>query len=68
MMANMIPAGKDWPGEWERIPSGVDVTLIEENLRLTPTERVEKMLRLLRLVEEIRKECAGRQTDHPDSG
>ena len=29
------------------IPSGVDETLIAENLRLTPTERVEKLQRML---------------------
>ena len=38
----------------EKIPSGVDVTLIEENLRLTPTERVEKMRRVLEFVEAAR--------------
>jgi len=31
-----MPSGKDWPGEWADVPSGVDVTQIEENLRLTP--------------------------------
>jgi hypothetical protein len=38
-----------------RCPSGVDVTLIIENLRLAPTERLEKMLRFLEFVQELRR-------------
>jgi hypothetical protein len=37
----------------ERIESGVDVTLIEENLKLTPTERLERMEAMLRMLEEM---------------
>ena len=36
----------------ERIPSGVDETLIDENLKLTPTERLEKMCRVLEFIED----------------
>jgi hypothetical protein len=36
------------------IPSGVDVTLIDENLRLTPTERVERMRKVLEFLEDAR--------------
>ncbi|MBI4540165.1 MAG: hypothetical protein HY704_11725 [Gemmatimonadetes bacterium] len=39
---------------FERIPSGVDTTLIEENLRLTATERLENMRRVLRFVQGVR--------------
>ena len=33
----------------------VDRTLIRENLKLTPDERMKKMLSMLRLVEEVRR-------------
>jgi hypothetical protein len=33
----------------------VDRTLIRENLRLTPSERVEKMISVLRFLEEVRQ-------------
>jgi len=48
-----MASGKDWPGEWADLPSGVDVTLIEESLRLTPTERLEKLQRFLEFHEEL---------------
>ena len=38
----------------ERIPSGVDGTLVAENLRLTPTERIEQMVALLALMDDLR--------------
>ena len=37
---------------------GVDETLIEENLRRTPTERLERMMEMVRFIEENR---AGRR-------
>jgi hypothetical protein len=37
-----------------RIDSGIDVTQIEANLRLTPTERLERMEAVLRELEEMR--------------
>ncbi len=37
----------------------VDRTLLRENLRLTPDQRVRKMIEALRLVEEVRR--AGRE-------
>ena len=40
------------------LPSGVDVSQLVENLRLTPTERIEKLQRLLEAVEALR---AGRR-------
>lgn len=38
----------------EQIPSGVDVSLLERNLALTPTERVLNMVRILELREAAR--------------
>lgn len=36
------------------VDPGVDATLLEENLRRTPTERIERMLSMLRLAEDLR--------------
>ncbi len=33
----------------------VDRTLLRENLKLTPTERIEKMIAVHRFVEELRE-------------
>ena len=41
---------------------GIDRTLLRENLRLTPAERVEKMIAALRFAEAVR---ASRQTTTP---
>lgn len=38
----------------EAYKPGIDRTLLRENLRLTPTQRVEKMIAALRLAEELR--------------
>jgi hypothetical protein len=45
---------------WDReilkhYPSGVDVTQIEERLRLSPTERLEKMRGFLKFLEGARR-------------
>jgi hypothetical protein len=40
-----------------RIDSGVDVTQIEENLRRSPTERLERMEAMLRAVKEMRDDA-----------
>lgn len=39
-----------------RIESGIDVTQIEENLKLTPTERLERMESVVRELEEMREQ------------
>jgi hypothetical protein len=39
---------------WEMLPSGIDPTLIAANLKLTPSERIEKMVNALAAVEKIR--------------
>ncbi len=43
------------------LPKGVDESQLAENLRLTPTERVEKMLAMVAFIEEHR----GRARDSP---
>lgn len=53
--ARMLDSDKTWDQRiLELIPAGVDATLIDENLRLTPTERVEKMRRALDFIESAR--------------
>lgn len=42
-------------GFGEQDENGVDVSLLRANLRLTPTERVEKLLRGLALAREIQR-------------
>lgn len=42
----------------DHLPPGVDVTLIEESLKLTPTERIERMVELLKTMEALQQ--AGR--------
>lgn len=43
----------------EKYKLDVDRTLIRENLKLTPTERLEKLMALQRFAEELRR--AGRE-------
>ena len=38
----------------EAYKGGIDRTLLRENLRLTPAERVDKMIRALRFAEAVR--------------
>ncbi len=38
------------------LPAGIDVTLIEERLALAPTQRLERMIAVLRLIDEARTE------------
>jgi len=48
-------AERPWTDEiLDKIPSGVDVSQIEECLRLTPTERLERMRRFLLSLETAR--------------
>lgn len=55
------PREKTWYERiFEVVPSGVDETLIEENLKLTPTERVENMRRTLQFIEDARAAYADR--------
>jgi hypothetical protein len=45
---------------FDRIESGVDRTLLAENLPLTPTERLERMRKVLEFVEGARAALANR--------
>ena len=42
-------------GYGEQDENGVDLSLLRTNLKLTPTERIEKMRRSLMLVQEVRR-------------
>jgi hypothetical protein len=54
-------------GYGEQDENGVDLSLLRRNLRLTPTERVERMLRASDLVKELgRAGTAIRRKTHPD--
>ncbi|HYH46109.1 MAG TPA: hypothetical protein VEG34_10510 [Thermoanaerobaculia bacterium] len=45
-----------WASEiLKRYPSGVDESQLEERLRLTPTERLERMRRFLEFLEEVKR-------------
>lgn len=37
----------------EKVDFGIDITLLEENLRLTPTERLEQLVRMIAFSEEL---------------
>jgi hypothetical protein len=48
-------SGKTWDQRiLERIDPGIDATLIEENLRRTPTERLRRMQEMARFLEAAR--------------
>ena len=38
-----------------RMPSSIDPTQIEESLRRTPTERIERMRRFAEFLDEVRR-------------
>jgi hypothetical protein len=43
----------------ERYKKDVDRTLLRENLKLPPSQRLEKMISVLGFVEEVRRSRAG---------
>jgi len=47
--------GPEWAAA---IEAGVDVSLLVENLRLSPTERLEQLQRMTELYEELRPKGA----------
>jgi hypothetical protein len=56
----MTPAQWDWfqrytRGFGDQDENGIDLSLLRENLKLTPTERVLRLQRALRLEWEIRR-------------
>lgn len=54
--------GPDWEAA---IDAGVDVSLLMENLELTPTERIEQLQRMTELYEALRPK--GMADDAADS-
>ena len=47
--------GRGWQDDIiEKLPSGVDVAQIDEWLRLSPTERLERMSEFLKSIERAR--------------
>lgn len=56
-------ADKTWDERvFERVEPGVDPTIIRENLKLSPTDRIQKMQRTLALVDDLRKAYGNRST------
>ncbi len=53
-----LPNGNWMTPYGEQGESGFDISLLRETLKLTPTERVQKLQRSLILVQEVRR--AGR--------
>lgn len=49
-----------------QIDAGVDESQIDENLALTPTERIRKMARFLALAQQLRRATAGGLRSDPD--
>ncbi len=49
-----------------QIPSGVDTSQLIENLALTPTERIRKMVRFLKLAQALQRARAGGLRDDPE--
>jgi hypothetical protein len=39
----------------EKIEFGIYITLLEENLRLTPTERLEQLVQMVQFSEELKQ-------------
>lgn len=51
----LLPVSLEPSAVIEAYKKDVDRTLLRENLRLSPQERVDKMLAALRLAEELRR-------------
>lgn len=50
------PVDQPWQFDLlDRLPPSIDESLLDESLRLTPTERIEKMMKLLEVMEELRR-------------
>lgn len=59
------------PQTWDQrvlalIDAGLDESQIDENLALTPTERIRKMARFLALAQQLRRATAGGLRSDPD--
>lgn len=53
-MADLIAVSMDPSPTIDAYKDGVDRTILRENLRLTPAERVDKMIAALKLAEAMR--------------
>ncbi len=51
----LIPVSSDPDAVIEAYKKGVDRTLLRENLKLTTTQRAEKMISALRFAEAVRR-------------
>ncbi|TNF23591.1 MAG: hypothetical protein EP329_27095 [Deltaproteobacteria bacterium] len=51
LLARWQSYGPDWDAA---VRAGIDVALIEENLLLTPAERIEQLDRMTRLIASLR--------------
>ncbi|MFP2927414.1 hypothetical protein ACLESO_19885 [Pyxidicoccus sp. 3LG] len=54
--------GPDWDAA---IEAGVDVSLLLENLELTPTERIEQLQRMTELYEALRPKDSACESEEP---
>ena len=61
------PSARDPEDDWfwgtdilKALPSSVDLTQIEERLKLTPTERLEKMCQFLEFLEGAKRQGGDR--------
>jgi hypothetical protein len=51
-----VSSEKTWDQRiFERIDPGIDETQLVRNLRLTPTERLKRMQRMLELLEAVKR-------------
>jgi hypothetical protein len=55
----LIPVSMEPTPTIEAYKRDVDRTLLRENLKLTPAERVEKMISVLAFAEELRRSARG---------
>jgi hypothetical protein len=44
----------------DQLPPSVDVSQIEESLRRTPTERLERMVKFIEFLDEVRRASGNR--------
>lgn len=64
------PEGEPWQyALLDKMKPSVDLTQLEENLKLTPTERLERLAALMDFLDEVRRAGADaiRRTDN-DAG
>lgn len=56
-------AGPDWD---RAVDAGIDVSLLEENLALTPLQRLQRLQALVDATDALRKAAGVREDDHDD--